>query len=347
MSSKESSGVDNVSPNGLDSNNGDRYLAFPNNHLRRCSRDSQIYASNHQILLKNLNSEKVPENAPRSNFPWTNVVKEPNFLGQYNREASVLEMLRGSSFHPRFQAVQGDNYGKSTTESGVYGLYLSAMQKGGGLSRKVLFRKTLTPSDVGRLNRIVVPKRYATECFPEISKRMEEEANIHDVHPEVQVDFYDRWMMCWKFRYCYWRSSQSYVFTRGWSKFVKERDLKTNVVAFYLCEIRMGGRAVSKFFMIDPVGGEDSSGSSSMSSVIEVDDHNNNVGLTSQLEMGGSTTVEGSSSSHHHHDVELRNPELYSDDAEIKRLGKQIVMDSDPPRNVEMKAVRLFGVQLN
>lgn len=30
----------------------------------------------------------------------------------------------------------------------------------------------------------------------------------------------------WRFRYSYWNSSQSYVLTKGWSRFVKEKNLK-------------------------------------------------------------------------------------------------------------------------
>ncbi|KAK1552606.1 hypothetical protein Q3G72_020071 [Acer saccharum] len=37
----------------------------------------------------------------------------------------------------------------------------------------------------------------------------------------------------WRFRYSYWNSSQSYVLTKGWSRFVKEKNLKAgDVVCF-------------------------------------------------------------------------------------------------------------------
>eukprot|EP00250_Pteridium_aquilinum_P028829 c37919_g1_i1 orf=2-427(+) len=37
----------------------------------------------------------------------------------------------------------------------------------------------------------------------------------------------------WRFRYSYWASSQSYVFTKGWSAFVKEKKLKAgDIVSF-------------------------------------------------------------------------------------------------------------------
>jgi len=38
----------------------------------------------------------------------------------------------------------------------------------------------------------------------------------------------------WRFRYSYWNSSQSYVLTKGWSRFVKEKGLHAgDAVGFY------------------------------------------------------------------------------------------------------------------
>ena len=88
-----------------------------------------------------------------------------------------------------------------------------------------LFQKELTPSDVGKLNRLVVPKRHAVTYFPLVCGN------------DVEVVFYDKLMRLWKFRYCYWKSSQSYVFTRGWNRFVKDKKLKAkDTIAFYRCE---------------------------------------------------------------------------------------------------------------
>ncbi|KAF2555292.1 hypothetical protein F2Q68_00015958 [Brassica cretica] len=45
-------------------------------------------------------------------------------------------------------------------------------------------------------------------------------------------------MRQWKFRYCYWTSSQSFVFTSGWKRFVKEKNLKErDVIVFYRCDL--------------------------------------------------------------------------------------------------------------
>uniref|UniRef100_J3N926 TF-B3 domain-containing protein n=1 Tax=Oryza brachyantha TaxID=4533 RepID=J3N926_ORYBR len=63
----------------------------------------------------------------------------------------------------------------------------------------------------------------------------------------------------WRFRYSYWNSSQSYVLTKGWSRFVKEKGLHAGVAGgFYYsagkdvqlfidCKIRSKQSAMSAF----------------------------------------------------------------------------------------------------
>lgn len=38
--------------------------------------------------------------------------------------------------------------------------------EGGDSGREHLFEKSVTPSDVGKLNRLVIPKQHAERCFP-------------------------------------------------------------------------------------------------------------------------------------------------------------------------------------
>ncbi|PON71429.1 B3 DNA binding domain containing protein [Parasponia andersonii] len=55
----------------------------------------------------------------------------------------------------------------------------------------------------------------------------------------MEVEFHDRTMRSWKFRYCYLRTSQSFAFRSGWSSFVKEKGLKVNdTISFFLCETK-------------------------------------------------------------------------------------------------------------
>ncbi|EOA35348.1 hypothetical protein CARUB_v10020536mg [Capsella rubella] len=94
-------------------------------------------------------------------------------------------------------------------------------------TREVLFEKAVTPSDVGKLNRLVIPKQHAEKHFPLPSK------SPSSVTKGVLINFEDVNGKVWRFRYSYWNSSQSYVLTKGWSRFVKEKNLRAgDVVTF-------------------------------------------------------------------------------------------------------------------
>ncbi|XP_010528045.1 PREDICTED: AP2/ERF and B3 domain-containing transcription factor RAV1-like [Tarenaya hassleriana] len=92
-------------------------------------------------------------------------------------------------------------------------------------SAEALFEKAVTPSDVGKLNRLVIPKHHAEKHFPLPSGNVSVKG--------VLLNFEDVTGKVWRFRYSYWNSSQSYVLTKGWSRFVKEKNLKAgDVVSF-------------------------------------------------------------------------------------------------------------------
>jgi RAV-like factor len=95
-------------------------------------------------------------------------------------------------------------------------------------AREHLFDKTVTPSDVGKLNRLVIPKQHAEKHFPLQLPSAGGESK------GVLLNFEDAGGKVWRFRYSYWNSSQSYVLTKGWSRFVKEKGLQAgDVVGFY------------------------------------------------------------------------------------------------------------------
>ena len=94
-----------------------------------------------------------------------------------------------------------------------------------GAERQPMFEKPLTPSDVGKLNRLVIPKQHAEKYFP-LGGDSEEK--------RLLLSFEDECGKCWRFRYSYWNSSQSYVLTKGWSRFVKEKRLVAGDVVLFL-----------------------------------------------------------------------------------------------------------------
>jgi hypothetical protein len=99
-------------------------------------------------------------------------------------------------------------------------LTVGPIRSGGGgedaVDKEHMFDKVVTPSDVGKLNRLVIPKQHAEKYFP-----LDAAANEKD----LLLSFEDRTGKPWRFRYSYWNSSQSYVMTKGWSRFVKEKRL--------------------------------------------------------------------------------------------------------------------------
>ncbi|KAF8106971.1 hypothetical protein N665_0129s0040 [Sinapis alba] len=95
------------------------------------------------------------------------------------------------------------------------------------VEREHMFDKVVTPSDVGKLNRLVIPKQYAERYFPLDSSSNEK---------GLLLNFEDLTGKSWRFRYSYWNSSQSYVMTKGWSRFVKDKKLDAgDIVSFQRC----------------------------------------------------------------------------------------------------------------
>ncbi|CAK7341927.1 unnamed protein product [Dovyalis caffra] len=92
------------------------------------------------------------------------------------------------------------------------------------LDKEAMFEKPLTPSDVGKLNRLVIPKQHAEKYFP---------LSSDSVDKGLLLSFEDESGKYWKFRYSYWNSSQSYVLTKGWSRYVKEKQLDAGDVVLF------------------------------------------------------------------------------------------------------------------
>ncbi|XP_010544887.1 PREDICTED: B3 domain-containing transcription factor NGA1-like [Tarenaya hassleriana] len=116
--------------------------------------------------------------------------------------------------------IQGDR-----EEEEAKALELLGGSSSGNTEREHMFDKVVTPSDVGKLNRLVIPKQHAERHFPLDSSSNEK---------GLLLNFEDRTGKSWRFRYSYWNSSQSYVMTKGWSRFVKDKKLDAgDIVSFH------------------------------------------------------------------------------------------------------------------
>ncbi|XP_074309434.1 AP2/ERF and B3 domain-containing transcription factor RAV1 [Silene latifolia] len=164
-------------------------------------------------------------------------VIELQFLNS-RAKAEVVDMLRKHTYHDELQ--QNRRNLKHQISSGFVGSVnrqTNFPNVGGGClkgmtSRDQLFEKVVTPSDVGKLNRLVIPKQHAEKHFP-LNNSNDLSGKCSSPSKGVLLNFEDVNEKVWRFRYSYWNSSQSYVLTKGWSRFVKEKNLKAgDVVCF-------------------------------------------------------------------------------------------------------------------
>ncbi|URD84875.1 hypothetical protein MUK42_02478 [Musa troglodytarum] len=224
---------------------------------------AQIYAREHRVWLGSFESESAAAGAYDSaavklhhsdyshrNLPATlHAAHERRFQETFSID-DVLDMIRDGSYCSRLEEYIRLHAAPIRA--------LPHARTSGNVTFLEMFVKELTPSDVGKLNRLVIPKKHATQYFPQV---------VAETADEVQVEFVDREDRPWTFRYCYWKSSQSYVLTKGWNKFVKEKRLRAkDTVAFYRCEESDGHRRT--YCLIDIIrhnGGDDRSCGSSRS----------------------------------------------------------------------------------
>lgn len=304
---------------------------------------AQIYANHQRVWLGTFNSETEAAMAYDSaaiklrdrehcqrNFPWTGTTdEEPKFQNLYSTEA-VINMIKNGTYKAKFA-----DFLKSCpkrVEANVV-VNLAKVQLSEGVFCKQIFHKELTPSDVSKLNRLVIPKKYAVKYFPCIyeagKENLEDQDNIGGAMNDVQLVFFDRMMRSWKFRYCYWRSSQSFVFTRGWNHFVKEKQLKANdIVAFYKCECKEVAKEARTFFMIDVVG----SGNTGGANLIEAANQCVRMQLGLKLAVRHENIL-------HHDDEKKMELDNFVDDA------KPTIQEGGATNN--NKDFRLFGVQIS
>jgi RAV-like factor len=152
---------------------------------------------------------------------------ELSFLASHSK-AEIVDMLRKHTYHD--ELTQSRRWAHKFSSCNFMKRPLPLVGPLPGQAHQLLFDKVVTPSDVGKLNRLVVPKQHAEKHFPLKTENLDNAA----VSKGVLLNFEDGAGKVWRFRYSYWNSSQSYVLTKGWSRFVKEKSLKAgDVVSFW------------------------------------------------------------------------------------------------------------------
>ncbi|XWS61484.1 hypothetical protein CRYUN_Cryun07bG0129600 [Craigia yunnanensis] len=167
-------------------------------------------------------SQHKTQLAPLSNSQWEQL---PHQI--YNSHHQMSPNWLGNRYEPRENneptatATASEADSKRVDSDSTLELRSSAS---GNIEKEHMFDKVVTPSDVGKLNRLVIPKQHAEKYFPLDSSTNEK---------GLLLNFEDRNGKPWRFRYSYWNSSQSYVMTKGWSRFVKDKKLDAgDIVSF-------------------------------------------------------------------------------------------------------------------
>ncbi|XP_010256214.1 PREDICTED: B3 domain-containing protein At2g36080-like [Nelumbo nucifera] len=92
---------------------------------------------------------------------------------------------------------------------------------------ELLFHKILYQSDVGRFNRLVIPRHLAEAHFPSLK-------NGSNGYNKEMLQLADRQNRTWEVKFEYCPRSQSYSFTKGWKNFVKGHKLQKDCkLCFY------------------------------------------------------------------------------------------------------------------
>ncbi|KAF8040213.1 hypothetical protein BT93_B2445 [Corymbia citriodora subsp. variegata] len=155
---------------------------------------------------------------------------EAVFLNSHSK-AEIINMLRKHVYYDELEQSKRKNFNANGDGKRVSMMEALGDPSGparGAMACHLLFQKEVTPSDVGKLNRFVIPKQHAEKHFPLRNR------SGPPTPKGVLLNFMDSGGKVWRFRYLYWNSSHSYVLTRGWSRFVKEKCLKAgDIVSFH------------------------------------------------------------------------------------------------------------------
>ncbi|KAK4272704.1 hypothetical protein QN277_021221 [Acacia crassicarpa] len=217
---------------------------------------------------------------------------------------------------------------------------------GGEDEKEGMFEKPLTPSDVGKLNRLVIPKQHAEKYFPLGGSGGGEAAAGES--KGVSLSFEDEAGKCWRFRYSYWNSSQSYVLTKGWSRYVKDKRLDAGDVVFFQRHRTDSNRLFINWrrrHHSPSTPAHVTRATTTDANNTNINTNNNNVGVGVGVGWTRSFYAAHPYPTHHHH-----QPLPYQPDCLHAGVGLEAEQNktttSPPGNNSSSRILRLFGVNM-
>ncbi|XP_073057643.1 AP2/ERF and B3 domain-containing transcription factor RAV1-like [Primulina eburnea] len=192
---------------------------------------AQIYEKHQRVWLGTYNKEQEAAKSydiALKRFRGRPVNEEDDFETVFlnsHPKSEIVDMLRKHTYNDELERSRR-RYGGSGEKPSKY-WRIRPLYGGDTVarSRELLFEKAVTPSDVGKLNRLVIPKQHAQKHF--------HVQNISMNSKGLLLNFEDMGGKVWRFRYSFWNSSQSFVLTKGWRRFVKMKNLRAgDIVTF-------------------------------------------------------------------------------------------------------------------
>ncbi|KAJ7952562.1 AP2/ERF and B3 domain-containing transcription factor [Quillaja saponaria] len=170
------------------------------------------------------------------NFPSANhIVQEGIFQSGYSDE-EVVKLILEKTYLPKFTCFISYHFPT-----------MGAQASNHDISCQFLFQKELTCSDVDHPS-LLIPKKFAVEYFcPTVGINSVEG---EDWGRNITLTFHDKHFLSWNFRYSYWKSTGSFLLSKGWGQFIKMYKLKPgDTVFFFRCSYPEVGD--EEFYMID------------------------------------------------------------------------------------------------
>ncbi|KAF2321453.1 hypothetical protein GH714_041047 [Hevea brasiliensis] len=226
---------------------------FPESPLCRVGSGSSVILDSEsgvEAESRKLPSSKYKGVVPQPNGRWGAQIYEKHqrvWLGTFNEEDEAAraydiaaQRFRGrdaiTNFKPQGAEIEDDDIETAFLNSHSKAEVVDMLRKHTYNDELEQSKRNYRIDGQGKQHRNPGANNVALSGSGRVLKEREqlfEKASGSNSTKGVLLNFEDITGKVWRFRYSYWNSSQSYVLTKGWSRFVKEKNLKAgDIVSF-------------------------------------------------------------------------------------------------------------------